>query len=442
MAKITNVLKTLGEVTVTGTSTYPGQPGNSSLNIHQPPPPLGQIPVASEAILGIPRREDNGSGPRHRRTLDMSPPATVADPGANQDHAYILANKWLSTNKLAHLVETQGLVYKKGKFSAIEEQQLKAAVDNYCIEKQLNPDQLNEVIFSKDGKNRDNAFWSEITAAIPQRPIIAVYHHVRRAYHQLGQKGKWGAEEDALLAQAVADLGQQWEKVSGRVGRMSSDCRDRYRNHLLNRDLRIIGAWTKQEEEELAQIMKEVMVDRGKDTDTDIFWGVVSQKMGGKRSRQQCRIKWTDALSKTIKNDGQTPRWGQQDAFILVHKIDSLNVRDDTEIDWQTLPDAHWNLWSAHTLQRRWLTMKRGIKGYEDMTHQEIMDILRVKKAQLPEAPTAPRKRKERKVKSAAAIADSDLQHDAATSPADGGAIDPSHNRPTNESESSESEES
>jgi hypothetical protein len=41
------------------------------------------------------------------------------------------------------------------------------------------------------------------------------------------------------------------------------------------------------------------------------------------------------------------------------------------------------------------------------------MDILRVKKAQMPPAPAvSTRKRKERKVTSAAAIADSDLQRD------------------------------
>lgn len=50
-------------------------------------------------------------------------------------------------------------------------------------------------------------------------------------------------------------------------------------------------------------------------------------------------------------------------------RVDSLNVRDDTEIDWKTLSDPDWNLWSAHTLQRRWLTMKRSIKGYENMSH-------------------------------------------------------------------------
>jgi Myb-like DNA-binding protein REB1 len=146
-------------------------------------------------------------------------------------------------------------------------------------------------------------------------------------------------------------------------------------------------------------------VKQGKDFDNDVFWGKVSELMGGKRGRQQCRIKWTDALSKTVKNEGLKPRWSQQDAFILVHKVDSLNVRDDTEIDWKLIPDADWNLWSAHTLQRRWLTLKKGVKGYEEMTHQEIMDILRIKKAQLPTPPPqAPKKRKEKKITSDPAV--------------------------------------
>lgn len=52
-----------------------------------------------------------------------------------------------------------------------------------------------------------------------------------------------------------------------------------------------------------------------------------------------------------------------------MYRIDSLKVNDDSEIDWKKLPDEHWNIWSAHTLQRRWLTMKRSVKGYEDMSH-------------------------------------------------------------------------
>ena len=97
-----------------------------------------------------------------------------------------------------------------------------------------------------------------IAAAVPLRPIVAVYHHVRRSHHPLKLQGQWKEHEDDLLTQyikpprflcpysptknrAVTDLGQQWEKVSFRVGRMASDCRDRYRNHIINRDIRVSG---------------------------------------------------------------------------------------------------------------------------------------------------------------------------------------------------------
>jgi len=91
----------------------------------------------------------------------------------------------------------------------------------------------------------------------------------------------------------VADLGQQWEKVSERVGRMSSDCRDRYRNHIANREVRVTGPWSKEEEEELTRIVAEMTIQQGRDFDNDVFWGLVSDRMGNRRGRQQCRIKWS-----------------------------------------------------------------------------------------------------------------------------------------------------
>lgn len=54
----------------------------------------------------------------------------------------------------------------------------------------------------------------------------------------------------------------------------------------------LLGPWTKEEEDELTKIVTEMTVEQGKDVDNDIFWGVVSKRMGGKRGRQQCRIKW------------------------------------------------------------------------------------------------------------------------------------------------------
>ena len=90
---------------------------------------------------------------------------------------------------------------------------------------------------------------------------------------------------------------------------MASDCRDRYRNHIINRDIRVsgpisllflcayshhfwLGHWSKEEEDQLTAIVTDMTVNQGKDIDNDVFWGKVSELMGGKRGRQQCRIKW------------------------------------------------------------------------------------------------------------------------------------------------------
>ncbi|KAJ8487451.1 hypothetical protein ONZ45_g14326 [Pleurotus djamor] len=392
VSKIADVLKTLNEAAATA---------NIPLNF--PAGTFDAPPSAARPLPGAEARQPSKKStknPKHMRALA----SRAAERHHPSDHAELLATKWMNTTKLNELAKSEGLVYKKGKFSAIEEQQLKDAIDKYCEEKQVSSEEFQDLVFGK--KSKESTFWSDITIAVPQRPLIAIYHYVRRHYHPLAQQGKWTAQEDALLKQAVVDLGPQWEKVSLRVGRMSADCRDRHRNHIVNREIRNTGTWTREEEEKLTEIVTKMTVDQGKDFDNDIFWGKVSEMMGGIRGRQQCRIKWTDTLSNAVKNAGQKARWTQLDAFILVHKVDSLNVMDDTEIDWRTLSDPDWNLWSGHMLQRRWCSMKRGIKGHEDMTHREIMDILRVKKAQLPLPLGASKKRKDRKVTSSEAIED------------------------------------
>ncbi|KAH9947219.1 hypothetical protein B0H21DRAFT_740145 [Amylocystis lapponica] len=373
--KVVSVLRSLGEAANTSNITLNAQPAFMQ---PVPPPLINQNPARSDAILGRPPQQKKAPQPVVPQVHNNAPPPLPLAPleQDNPEHAHMLANVWMNAAKLSDMVKKEGLVYKKGKFSAIEEAQLTAAIENYRSSRGLDEDQFNDLIFAK-GQGRQ-AFWSEITSALHLRPIIAVYHHVRRTYHPLKQQGKWMKSEDDLLRDAVKEMGQQWERVSRIVGRMSSDCRDRYRNHIQDSELRISD-----------------------------FLGVVSQRMGNRRGRQQCRIKWTDSLSTQIKNMGERPRWSQMDAYILVHKIDSMNVRDDSEIDWKLLPDEHWNVWSAHSLQRRWTTMKRGIKGYEEMSHAEVMEILRTKKAQSPPPPSSARKKKS-KVTSNEAVVDVD----------------------------------
>ncbi|KAJ4001808.1 hypothetical protein F5050DRAFT_1721546 [Lentinula boryana] len=369
----------------------------------QAPPPVGQVPVSAGRILNT-KPTETASGPTYEHEI-------IENYNTEED-ALLLSTKWLSTSKLVELSKSRALVYKKGKFSAIEEEQLKNAIERYASAKQLTPDQLNEVIFPKEDKLKDNQFWSEITRAVPQRPIISVYHHVRRTRHPLKAQGKWLPAEDQKLKEAVAALGQYWEKVSLVVGRRAPDCRDRWRNHIVGRDIRVNGPWTQEEEEELTRIVEEMTVKKGGTLDDDVFWGTVSDHMGNRRNRQQCHIKWTDALSKRVKLNGNKPRWSNQDSYILVHKLDSLRVRDDTEIDWKTLADDDWNIWSAHVLQRRWLSMKRSVKGYEEMPIQELMEILKAKKANFDSTPNKVKRKSSKKYPSAETIDNSDEEED------------------------------
>ncbi|KAF8476502.1 Myb-like DNA-binding domain-containing protein [Gautieria morchelliformis] len=306
--------------------------------------------------------------PKSHRSTNPNLPA-IGPSIANPAHTEMLATKWLSSSKLKELVSSEGLVYKKGKFSSIEQHTLRTAIENYRVTSGLSQEQIVDVIFSKAKEEHAN-FWSEITATVPARPITAVYHYVHRAYNPLGLQGKWTKEEDAALISAVGDHGQAWQTIKERVGRSPQDCRDRWRNHLANRSERQRGYWSKAEEEELTNIVQELTTAQGKNSDSDIFWGIVSKRMGNKRGRQQCRVKWTDSLNKTVKNGGEKPKWSKQDAFILVHKIASMDILDDSEVDWKLLNDEDWNLWSAHTLQRQWRRLKQAIKGYEEMRLQ------------------------------------------------------------------------
>lgn len=95
--------------------------------------------------------------------------------------------------------------------------------------------------------------------------------------------------------------------MSVRVGRMAADCRDRFKNHISNRDIRNsgmlriasftntnlnesdAGKWSQQEEDDLKSIVMQMNAEQpgGK-----ISWARVSKHMGNMRGQHQCREKW------------------------------------------------------------------------------------------------------------------------------------------------------
>ena len=46
-----------------------------------------------------------------------------------------------------------------------------------------------------------------------------------------------------------------------------------------------------------------------------------------------------------------------------MHRIASLDVDSESDIDWKSLRDPMWNLWSSHCLQSKWRYMKASLNN-------------------------------------------------------------------------------
>ena len=141
LAKLQGVLQVLGDAAAAAE-----QPSGM---LHVPPgfqgmpppptlPPTKRNPTSSHTILGQPSKNNE------------PPPPPDWQQFANPAHAELLATKWMNTSKLKEMVQTEGpscihfvcklelkelkgLVYRQGKFSDIEESQLRSAIENYRI---------------------------------------------------------------------------------------------------------------------------------------------------------------------------------------------------------------------------------------------------------------------------------------------------------------------
>lgn len=60
----------------------------------------------------------------------------------------------------------------------------------------------------------------------------------------------------------------------------------------------------------------------------------------------------------------------------ILLRVSLLNVRDESEIDWNTLRGTDLDNRSAHILQRRWTKLKATITDFEDKSHEGQGDFV------------------------------------------------------------------
>ncbi|KAJ2546607.1 RNA polymerase I enhancer binding protein, partial [Coemansia sp. RSA 1836] len=141
--------------------------------------------------------------------------------------------RWFTQEHLTQM-QRDGVVFTKGKFTAAENAVIEAAIAGFVSGHGLTQQQIYDHLFrhktrDSTGKQLRKAFWPILAEALPRRQIQAIYHHVRRRCHPLNHLGAWTVDEDDALRRLVAAHGPAWEAISGEMGRMGTNCRDRWR---------------------------------------------------------------------------------------------------------------------------------------------------------------------------------------------------------------------
>ncbi|KAL9000905.1 MAG: hypothetical protein Q9169_000660 [Polycauliona sp. 2 TL-2023] len=214
----------------------------------------------------------------------------------------------------------QELSAKGGMFRDDEIKTLETFRDRYCQEQGLDKKRFNELIHANvRGHNDVKLLYNAIYDEIPYRTHQSVLRFCRRNFHNFAVRGSWTAIDDEDLRDAVAKKGTSWKAVGSILDRFPEDCRDRYRNYIVNSEKRNTDAWSEQEVQNLVRAVDECMrllreqraqakedEYEGRDpvpesepeSDQEvqdlklINWQIVSDRMGGTRSRLQCAYKF------------------------------------------------------------------------------------------------------------------------------------------------------
>ncbi|KAJ2715665.1 RNA polymerase I enhancer binding protein [Coemansia spiralis] len=143
------------------------------------------------------------------------------------------ARRWHTQAHIERL-QREGVVFRKGKFTAQENAVIDDAVAAFVDMHELTAPEIYEQLFQhgeRDAASKQvrRAFWPVLAEALPERQVQAIYHHVRRKFHPHNYQGAWTPAEDGELRRLVAAHGPAWEAISRQLGRMGTNCRDRWR---------------------------------------------------------------------------------------------------------------------------------------------------------------------------------------------------------------------
>lgn len=287
----------------------------------------------------------------------------------------LFSSRWMPVKELHRVEAESGVKYKRGKFSNAEAQAVNDIVQKYLAEHNLSFAEFKELFFQRRGHNRLHDFFLMAAQQLVGRPVIHVYHYMRRQYHPGNWHGRWSPEEDAQLKRLFAIHGPKWETIGEQLGRFHVSCKDRYRNI---RQSFNTGRWS---EDEVERLRAGILAWRREQPRDTAVWAWIAEKVGT-RSWMQCLSKYTLSLESHMRRNPNGDitikplQWTDQEDLTLIHKIYDLVVEDESEIVWSRLLDDDWNLWSPSCLSRRWALLRKRVNRERYLDMDTILETL------------------------------------------------------------------
>ncbi|RMJ27403.1 Dna-binding protein [Aspergillus sp. HF37] len=202
-----------------------------------------------------------------------------------------------------------------GFFTAAEVETLENFKLDFCNDHGLSGDTFDLMVQHSDRSKRSDFpcssdiiskydFWRAIYAILPGRARRSTYRFMRRHFQASTQKPHlWTEEQDEELVSLYMKHGPKFAYIAKLIGRCDDDVVQRWKNRLEHRDKMRRGPWSSDESSGLlgaVQAAYDSLIKAGTKVGKDVYemdetligWGVVSDRMQNRRSRQQCADKW------------------------------------------------------------------------------------------------------------------------------------------------------
>jgi myb proto-oncogene protein len=162
-----------------------------------------------------------------------------------------------------------------------------------------------------DAVKKHGKDWVSVAALVPGRTNIQCRNRWtdNLSLNTNRKVGKWAAEEDAKLIDAVQKHGKDWVAVAALVsGRNNKECRQRWADNLEPNTNRKMGKWTAEEDAKLIEGVRK----HGKE------WVAVAALVPG-RMDKLCRQRWADNLEPNT--DRKVGRWREEEDAKLTDAV-------------------------------------------------------------------------------------------------------------------------